>query len=245
MKTMLIIGATSAIAEHVARRMCGKVDKFYLLGRDEAKTRAIADDLRVRCSALVDYHACDLTMNTGHNNIVQAVVAFLGKIDITLIAYGTLTEQEHANCDIEYTLSEIHINFTSVVSWLTVLAGLLEAQGNGQLAVISSVAGDRGRQSNYVYGAAKAGLSTYLQGLRNRLAQKNIHVLTVKPGFVDTPMTADFKKGLLWVGPDKVAKDIVKALDKHQDILYTPWYWRWIMMIIKSIPEFIFKKLKL
>ncbi len=244
MQKMLIIGATSAIAEQVARLMCSRVDQFYLLGRDENKTRAVAEDLTVR-GANVQYKTADFSPVRDHPQLIEAAVSYLGNIDIVLIAYGTLPNQSQCEQDSNYALNEIHTNFVSVVSLLTSLVTHMEAQGRGKIAVISSVAGDRGRQSNYVYGSAKAGLSVYLQGLRNRLANKNIQVLTIKPGFVDTPMTREFRKGLLWVGPDKVAKDIVRALDKRKDILYTPWYWQWIMVIIKSIPERIFKKMKL
>jgi decaprenylphospho-beta-D-erythro-pentofuranosid-2-ulose 2-reductase len=115
----------------------------------------------------------------------------------------------------------------------------------GTIAVISSVAGDRGRKSNYVYGSAKGGLTIFLQGLRNALSGSGVHVLTIKPGFVDTPMTNDFTKGLLWAKPEKVAKDIKRAIDKKKNIIYTPWFWRWIMLIIRLIPESVFKKMNL
>lgn len=244
MQKMLIIGATSAIAEQVARLMCNQVDMFYLLGRDENKTRAVAEDLSVR-GANVQYKTADFSAVSDHAQLIEAAISYLGNIDIVLIAYGTLPNQLQCEKDSNYALNEIHTNFVSVVSLLTSLVTHMETQGRGKIAVISSVAGERGRQSNYVYGSAKAGLSVYLQGLRNRLVNKNIHVLTIKPGFVDTPMTREFRKGLLWVGPDKVAQDIVKALDKCKDVLYTPWYWQWIMLIIKLIPERIFKKMKL
>ena len=144
-----------------------------------------------------------------------------------------------------YALAEIATNGTSVVSLMTAAANRFEAQGHGAIAVISSVAGDRGRQSNYVYGSAKALVSAFASGLRQRLAKKGISVTTIKPGFVDTPMTAAFKKGPLWAKPDQVAKDIVVAIDQGKTVVYTPGFWRLIMLIIKHIPEFIFVKLKL
>ncbi|MDQ3267568.1 MAG: SDR family NAD(P)-dependent oxidoreductase, partial [Pseudomonadota bacterium] len=136
-------------------------------------------------------------------------------------------------------------NFLSVVSLLTLLANRFEEQGHGCLAVISSVAGDRGRQSNYFYGSAKGGLSVFLQGLRNRLASRGVQVLTIKPGFVDTPMTTGFKKGALWVGPNVIAAGIHRAIRRHSNEVYLPWFWWGIMTIIKAIPERIFKHLKL
>jgi short-subunit dehydrogenase len=133
----------------------------------------------------------------------------------------------------------------SALSFLTLLANYFEKRGTGTLAAISSVAGDRGRQSNYIYGTTKAALSTFLQGLRNRLSSKNVHVLTIKPGFVDTPMTAHLKRGLLFATPEKVAQDIIRAIAGKKSVLYTPWFWRWIMLAIKMIPETIFRKLRL
>jgi len=118
-------------------------------------------------------------------------------------------------------------------------------QKSGTIAVITSVAGDRGRQSNYVYGSAKGMVSTFLQGLRNRLYRAGINILDIKPGFVDTPMTIDFKKGPLWVSPEKIAEGIVEAIDKQKTEVYLPWFWKFIMLIIKLIPESIFRKMKL
>jgi len=128
---------------------------------------------------------------------------------------------------------------------LTLLANRFEAQRHGTLAVIGSVAGDRGRQSNYVYGTAKGALAIFLQGLRNRLHPAGVRVLTVKPGFVDTPMTASFKKGPLWAAPEAVAAAIVAAVERGRDVIYTPWFWWGIMTLIKLVPERVFKKLKL
>jgi short-subunit dehydrogenase len=128
---------------------------------------------------------------------------------------------------------------------LTPIADFFEKQKHGVITVISSVAGDRGRQSNYIYGSAKAGLSVYLDGLRNRLYSAGVAVVTIKPGFVDTPMTAHLKKGFLFASPEKVARDILRAIEKRKCVVYTPWFWRWIMFVIKSIPETIFRKLKL
>ena len=131
------------------------------------------------------------------------------------------------------------------VSILNIVADDFERCGSGVIAGISSVAGDRGRQSNYVYGTAKAAVSTFAQGLRHRLARTGVSVITIKPGLVDTPMTASFKKGALWASPDAVAARIERAIERRDDIVYTPWFWRWIMLIIKALPEPIFKKTRL
>ncbi|SEH07144.1 SDR family oxidoreductase [Candidatus Venteria ishoeyi] len=245
MKKILIIGATSAIARELAKRFAGRGDKLFLLGRDEGKLQIIHADLQIRGAAKVVYAAADLANTEKHAGLLQQVYKTLGEPDVVLLAYGTLGEQ--AQCEQDYTMAqqEFQTNFISPVSWLTLLANDFARRGSGSIVVLSSVAGDRGRQSNYIYGAAKGGLSIFVQGLRNRLYHSGVHVLTVKPGFTDTPMTADMKKNFLFVSPAKVARDIEQALEKRQTILYTPWFWRFIMLVIKLIPEWLFIKLKL
>ncbi len=245
MKKILIIGATSAIAQEVAKIYALEQCLLYLVGRNEDKLHIVADDLRARGAQAVEVLARDLINPATHGDLIEQAQAFLQEIDVVLIAYGSLPNQQTCEADVEQTLAELNTNFVSVVALLTQLANALEKQGSGTLAVLSSVAGDRGRQSNYIYGAAKGGLSIFLQGLRNRLASKGVYVLTIKPGFVDTPMTAEFKKGLLWVSAETIAQGIVKAIDKKRDVAYLPWFWWGIMLIIKSIPERIFKKMKL
>ncbi len=245
MKKILIIGATSAIAREVAKIYAAQKCRLYLAGRNEENLHIVADDLRVRGAEAVAVLALELTDPAIHRELIDHAEHFLQGIDIVLIAYGSLPEQQACEADAEHTLRELNINFTSVVGLLTQLANDMEKRGSGTLAVISSVAGDRGRQSNYIYGAAKGGLSIFLQGLRNRLASKGVQVLTIKPGFVDTPMTTEFKKGLLWVSAETVAQGIIRAIDKQRDIVYLPWFWWGIMLVIKSIPERIFKKMKL
>jgi short-subunit dehydrogenase len=139
----------------------------------------------------------------------------------------------------------MEVNGTATAALALRAAARLEAQGHGTLAVITSVAGVRGRASNYVYGAAKAMVSTLLSGLRQRLHGRGVRVVDVRPGFVDTPMTAAFRKGALWAQPDKVARDIVSAVDRGAGVVYTPGFWRWIMLVIRHIPEFVFVRIKL
>jgi decaprenylphospho-beta-D-erythro-pentofuranosid-2-ulose 2-reductase len=146
---------------------------------------------------------------------------------------------------VEEILKEFTTNCTSVISLLTILADYFEQQRRGCIAVISSVAGDRGRQSNYVYGAAKGAVTVFLQGLRNRLHKSGVAVITIKPGTVDTPMTASLKKGLLFASASSVGQGIYAAMKNRKEIVYLPWYWRPIMFIVRSIPEPIFKKLSL
>ena len=156
-----------------------------------------------------------------------------------------MPDQKACESNLDETLQEIQTNALSVISFLTHLANYFESKRRGSLVVISSVAGDRGRQSNYVYGTAKAAVTTFMQGLRNRLDRFNVHVMTVKPGFVDTPMTESFDKGLLWTQPSHIAEGIINGVRKKKNTVYLPWFWRWIMLVIKLIPEMLFKKLRL
>ena len=245
MPKVLIIGATSAIAQEVAKIYAAAGSQLILVARNSQKLQQVAQDLRVRGADNVEILSLDLTDNERYEEIIVTTDKLLGGIDIALIAHGTLPDQKACEASINDTLQELQINLLSTVSLLTLLANYFEKQGSGCIAVISSVAGERGRQSNYVYGAAKGGLSIFLQGLRNRLCKAGVCVLTIKPGFVITPMTADFKKGFLWAQPRQVAEAIVTAIQKRKNVVYVPWFWRWIMLIIRNIPENIFKRMSL
>ncbi|RME50328.1 MAG: SDR family oxidoreductase [Caldilineae bacterium] len=245
-RRVLIAGATSAIAQETAKRFAAAGDALFLAGRNRERLEAIAADLRVRGAERVGIAVLDLTETEQHPALIEEAADALGGLDTVLIAHGTLSDQSACQQDFALTEREMKTNFLSVVSLLTHLANRFEAQGYGTIAVISSVAGDRGRQSNYVYGAAKAGVSAFLQGLRNRLHRAGVTVITIKPGFVDTPMTAHIPdKGLLWVGPDVVGRGIYRAIQRRQDVVYLPWFWWGIMWVIKHIPEGIFKKMSL
>ncbi len=246
MKNWIIIGATSAIAESVGRIWAAKGYQLFLVARNSQRLEDVAADLNVRGASAVKSFSMDLNSIDHHDQCLEAASAAFGHIDGILIAHGTLPDQKACEQSFEMTLKEIETNALSVISLCTRIANQFEQVGRGDIVVISSVAGDRGRQSNYVYGAAKGMVSIYLEGLRNRLYKKNINVITVKPGFVDTPMTANFDKGgPLWATPDQIAAGIVNAVDKRRSIVYLPWFWWGIMMIIKHIPEMIFKRLSL
>ena len=245
MSNLVILGATSAIAEQVARLYASSDQHFLLVARNQDALSMVANDLLVRGAGKVDTLSYDFSNLENIEKLVDEITTVMGCIDLLLVAYGTLPNQHDCEASIKLTQSEINLNYLSVVSILTGLSQVMVKQGAGTIAVISSVAGDRGRKSNYINGTAKGALTIYLQGLRNALSDKGVHVLTIKPGFVDTPMTSDFKKGLLWAKPEKIAKDICKAIKKRKDVIYTPWFWRGIMLIIKSIPERIFKKMNL
>lgn len=245
MKKILIIGATSAIAEATARQWAARGDALFLVGRRTSQLDTIADDLRIRGAASVACFTMDACDTSAHAAMLEAAENALGGLDVALIAHGSLPDQKACEASVELTLKEIDTNALSVIALATRLAEGFEKQGRGSLAVISSVAGDRGRQSNYVYGAAKGMVSLFMQGLRNRLAKKGVQVVTIKPGFVDTPMTAAFPKGALWAKPEAIARGIVRAVDRNADEVYLPGFWRLIMFIIRHIPERVFKKLSL
>ena len=245
MRKILIIGGTSAMAEACARLWAQRGDHLFLAARSEGQLQSVVDDLKSRGAQRVGSKVFDANQFEQHAALFADATRFMDGLDTVLIAHGTLSDQERAQTDVNYALSEISTNGTSVIALMSVAGEQLALQGRGAIAVISSVAGDRGRQSNYVYGSAKALVSAFASGLRQRLSKKGVHVITVKPGFVDTPMTAHLKKGALWAKPDQVAKDISQAIDKGRTIVYTPGFWRLIMLIIKHIPEFVFIKLSL
>lgn len=246
MRKILIIGATSAIAESTARLFATRGDALFLVARNGVRLQSIADDLKVRGAPRAAIATLDVTDFAAHAAVIEQAERELGGLDVALIAHGTLSDQNECQTSVDTLRREFDINAISTMSLLTELANRFEARKQGTLAVISSVAGDRGRQSNYVYGSAKAAVTAFASGLRQRLAKVNVDVLTIKPGFVDTPMTAVIpNKGALWAPPARVAAAIVDAIDKRRNVVYLPWFWRWIMLVIRHIPEPIFKKLKL
>lgn len=245
MSDVLILGASSAIAQEVAKLMAADGARLFLVARDPVRLDIIADDLRVRGAPQVDVLAVDLLERDRHPEIIAAAVDALSGIDTVLVAHGVLPDQAACEASVEAMLATMDVNFLSTISLLTLLVEPIKERG-GTLAVISSVAGDRGRQSNYVYGAAKAGLSAFLQGLRNRLHDSGVQVLTIKPGFVSTPMTAHIEaRGALWAQPEDIAAGIVKAIASRKDEVYLPGFWALIMLIVRAVPEIIFKRLKL
>lgn len=243
MNRVLIVGATSAIAEAVAREFAQSGNALFLAGRREPQLRAIADDLRVRGASHVGVAVVDANDTAAHAGLIEQAAQAMGGLDVALIAHGTLSDQAACQQLVDLMVSEFQTNALSAMALCTVLANRFEAQRSGTIAVISSVAGDRGRASNYVYGAAKAAVTAFTSGLRARLNPAGVNVLTIKPGFVDTPMTAAFKKGPLWATPAQVGAAIHGAILARKAVLYVPWFWWGIMQIIKNVPEAIFRKL--
>ena len=245
MRKVLIIGATSAIAQATARLFAADGDKLVLVARNEERLAHVADDLVVRGAAKVAIQTLDVVNFDRYQEVIDNAIDQIGSLDTVLIAHGTLSDQKVCELDVSQLRHEMEINFFSVISLLTLLGNLFAEQGGGTLAVITSVAGDRGRQSNYVYGTAKAAIIVFLQGLRNRLHGSGVRVITIKPGFVDTPMTQQFKKGPLWATPTAVATGIHKAIVRGRDVVYLPSFWRAVMFLIRSSPESLFKRLRL
>ncbi|HEX5749944.1 MAG TPA: SDR family oxidoreductase [Archangium sp.] len=245
MKKVIVLGATSAIAQSTVQLLAARGASLYLVGRNPERLQATATEARVKGAPSVHTETLDLDDLAQHEALVERAATALGGLDGALLAHGILGNQEAAQRSYTEAEKVLRTNFLSAVSLLTPLANRFEAQKAGTLVVISSVAGDRGRQSNYVYGASKGALSIFLQGLRNRLARSGVAVVTVKPGFVDTPMTADMKKNALFATPDKVARGIVRAADARKDEVYLPGFWGPIMFAIRGIPERVFKRMKL
>ncbi len=242
---ILIIGATSAIAHETAKCFARDAAELFLVGRSSDKLESVQNDLKVRGAKRAESYVLDLSQLDRHEEMIQAAIETLDGLDMVLIAHGMMDNPRLTRENVNKTLEEFTVNCTSVISLLTLLANYFEPRKRGCIAVISSVAGDRGRKANYLYGAAKGAVTVFLQGLRNRLAKSGVAVVTIKPGFVDTPLTASMRKGLLFASPRKVGEGIYRAMLKGKEVVYLPWFWRPIMLVIKSIPEPIFKKLSI
>lgn len=240
---VLALGATSAIAEATLRVLAERGARFYLVARNPEKLHAVASDLHTRGASGVATHVMDLDNTAAHPAMLAAAVQSLGTIELALLAHGILGDQKEAEASYSAAEATIHTNFLSAVSLITWLANYFEPMGRGSLVVISSVAGDRGRKSNYVYGASKGALSIYLDGVRSRLDRAGVQVLTVKPGFVATPMTAHLAQGPLFARPSQVARGIINAIERKRDVVYLPVFWGGIMLVLRAIPRPIFKKL--
>lgn len=242
-ENILILGATSDIARAIAHQHAQEGAHLILAGRNVAELEKDAQDMRIRHESSVEVAAFDAQKYDTHPSFWQGLSP---QPDLVYLVFGYLGEQERAQENWSEAEQSLAVNYVGAVSILERVAQSFEQRGTGTIVGISSVAGDRGRASNYLYGSAKAGLTAYLSGLRNRLAQKGVHVMTVKPGFVRTAMTASMDLPPVITGePAKVAKDIIKGVRRRRNVIYTLWMWRYVMLIIRNIPEGIFKKLSL
>ncbi len=245
MRRILVVGANSAIAQAACRLFASRGDALYLVARNTELLEATAADLKIRGAREVGVETLDANDIAAHSAMLDRAEGKMGGLDTVLIAHGTLSDQQACESSVELTLRELATNGISVIALLTLVAQRFAQRRAGAIAVISSVAGDRGRQSNYVYGAAKSLVSTFTSGLRQRLYKSGVAVITIKPGFVDTPMTAAFSKGALWATPQSVASGIVRAIDRSATVVYLPAFWRPIMFLIRAVPESLFRRLKL
>lgn len=239
--TWLILGASSAMARALARAAADRGEAVIVAGRDMADLEALAADCGLRGAPVAEAVAFDARDPSGFPAIRDRLAQADGPLNVAVFV-GSMPPQEEIDADPALVDGTVADSFTGPARLLTLVAPLIEQTG-GTVVGVGSVAGDRGRIGNYVYGAAKAGFHTYLSGLRNRLTRAGAHAVTVKPGFVDTAMTWGLPGMFLVAAPEDVARDILKAVEKRRDIIYTPFFWRYIMLIIRSVPERIFKKL--
>lgn len=240
---VLILGANSDVAESLAKLLATKGHELILAGRSKEKLAALKSDLEIRSNAVCDIVEFDAEKIDNHNNFYNSINK---KPDWVICAFGQLVEQDDTLENADLTNKSYLVNMLGAISILDIIANDFGNRKAGVIVGISSVAGDRGRASNYTYGSAKAGFTAYLSGLRNRLYKSGVHVVTVKPGFIKTKMTSHLElPNILTASPEEVADKIEKAIRKKSDVIYVKWFWRYIMMIIKAIPEGIFKKLNL
>jgi decaprenylphospho-beta-D-erythro-pentofuranosid-2-ulose 2-reductase len=243
MSTILILGAASDMAVAIAKKYAQQGNAIQLAARGVQRLKALQSDISIRYNTTCTVHEFDAVNFASHQAFFDQLPV---KPDITICVFGYLGENETARADWKESERIIHTNYTGAVSILNEVSNYYAAQKKGTIVGISSVAGERGRQSNYMYGSAKAGFTAYLSGLRNRMFREGVHVATIQPGFVYTRMTENLTlPPLLTAQPEAVAEVVYKAAEKKKNVVYVKWFWRWIMLIIKSIPEFMFKKLKL
>lgn len=243
-ESWIILGATSSMARAFARAVSEKGNAVFLAGRDMADLRVMAKDCELRGASKAQAISFDARKPDGFSKIITQLEKQDGQINAAVFV-GSMPDQSDIDVDPSLIDGVVTDNLAGPIRMLQLLAPLMEERGCGTVVGVGSVAGDRGRVGNYVYGAAKAGFHTYLSGLRNRLTRSGGHVVTVKPGFVDTGMTWGIDGMFLVAPPENIAQDILTAVTKKKNTIYTPFFWRYIMMIIRSIPEPIFKKMSI
>jgi decaprenylphospho-beta-D-erythro-pentofuranosid-2-ulose 2-reductase len=245
MKQVLIVGATSGISKALAYHFASKHVNLILAGRDMEEINRLATDLEIRYGIHANTIYFDALKEENISSFFERCLQLTGDLDGIIVSYGLMHDQKEMEQNCSSIREMINVNFTSVVYILEEAARFFEKKQKGFICAISSVAGDRGRRNNYIYGASKGAITVYLQGLRNRLAHSKVNVLTVKPGFVDTKMTYGLlKPSILVAPPQTIAASIYKSILKKKEILYTPWYWFYIMQVIRMVPEKLFKFIK-
>lgn len=243
--SVLILGATSRVARELAHRYAEAGQAVAVAARDVEEAKRIAADVAVRREVPAEAYAFDATDFESHPKLIAAVEASLGPVEVAVVAFGDMGDQEASQHDFAAARRVIDVNYTGAASICEALAAVMQPRGRGALIGISSVAGDRGRQSNYFYGSAKGAFTLYLGGLRNRLHDAGVQVLTVRLGFVDTRMTYGMETGIPIADPATVSRQIVDAVERGEDDIYLPRFWKGIMGVIRAIPERVFKRLSL
>jgi short-subunit dehydrogenase len=241
---VLLIGATSAIGRALGQELAASGARLHLAARNDQELERVAADLRVRYIVPVSCSRFEVADSSSHRALLTEAMAALGPLDLAIITIGDLGDQARAELDVEVARRTIESNYTGIVSILTDLANHFERQGNGTIVALSSVAADRGRRANYVYGSAKGGLERFLQGLRARLAAADVRVITIKPGLVDSRMTFGRPGMILVASPRQVARAIVRAIDRKRRVVYIPWFWFWIMLGVRAMPEKLLTRLQ-
>lgn len=243
MPTVLILGATSDIGQAIAAKFAREGYHLQLAARRVEDLGPLSSDCALRYGITCSTYHFDAANTETHQDFYNNLPV---KPDVTIQVFGYMDENELVTRDPRKLLNTINVNYTGAVSILNIVSRDYISKNQGTIAAISSVAGERGRATNYIYGSAKAGLTAYLSGLRNECFSKNVHVASILPGFVYTRMTENMKlPAPLTATPQMVADAVYKAVEKKKDVVYVKWMWRWIMLIIRSIPEFMFKKMKL
>lgn len=244
MQRIVVLGATSGIALEFQRQLARQGRELLLVARSPQRLAALQSDLMARGAQNVLTVAADLARIQHHAGIFDFVRRSFPEFDTVLLAYGAMEDQKDSEASVDVLLDELNVNFVSAAALLALFAADLEQRRTGCLAAITSVAGDRGRRSHYVHDSAKGALSLFLQGLRRRLRPAGVKVITIKPGPVRTPMTDHLANSARFAPPERVARDIIRALERGSpDILYTPWFWRPIMTAVRHLPEPLFKRL--
>ncbi len=245
MKKALVLGATSLIVQRTLELMARDGYEFYLVARNEDKLKSVKAHLETISNTKIHIDATNPSLMESQKDIFARALQTLKSVDYLLIGYGTLPNQKELEENPENIAEVYNTNLVSISHFLLLVVDYFMKRGSGVIAVISSVAGERGRQSNFVYGSTKGGLSVFLEGYRQKMSKHNVKVITIKPGLVETPMTWGIKRGFLMAKPEKVARDIYTGIAKEKSVVYTPWYWKYVMLIIRSIPERVFQKLEL
>lgn len=240
MDRLLIVGASSAIAEAACRIWAARGARFVLAGRSLERLEAVASRLETAGARAALPLVCNVADPGGMAGLVAQAVDRLGALDAVLVAHGSLTDQVLAQHDPAYLAREITVNLTSTAIVVEAAAGYFERSGHGTIAVLGSVAGDRGKRRNYAYGMTKAALDAQMAGLRNRFAGTRVRAVLVKPGPVDTPMTASHVKNRLFSSAARVGRDVVHAVESGRGVAYSPGWWRWVMAVLRSLPDSVF-----